>query len=796
MPKRVAVVVVALCALAATAPAGAAAAKPAGKVEIHTISTRADLVTGGDVLVAVDVENGADPAKVGIRRNGEPVTGAFSPSANDPNRLVGLVDGLANGDNTISAYGKEIRKPARLDVYNSPITGPVFSGPWQTPFFCRTEAAGLGPATDGNCSAPTQVSWYYRTNTGKFAPLANPKRPLPADGVQTTTRDGKKVDYVVRLESGVVDRSVYRYAILAPGGVPAAGWNGRLVFSFGGGCGAGYQQGTRGVNTALTNAELSQGYATLTGSLNVLGTACNDVLSAEAAQMLKEHVIEELGRAPVWTMGQGGSGGSVQQQLIAQNYPGILDGIMPGASFPDGAGPDYPDCRLLNAYFATPAGAALSDAQRRAITGMVQPNGCLALGAGADVVNASEGCDEKVVPPAQIFDPVTNPDGIRCTVWDSMVNIYGRDASTGYARRTLDNVGVQYGLGALKDGAISVDQFLDLNQGIGGYDDNGELQPQRTVADPKALAIAYSSGRVNRTDGGYTDVPVLDIRNYQDNDVNVHQYVNTYRTRARLDAEHGNHANQVMWRAIGGPSVGAMGTTALSTLADWMDAIAADGSARTQAQKVVADKPASAVDACWINGVRHDGVAKIGADNICENTYPPHSLPVNVAGKPLDSVAIKCQLKPIDYADYGVSFSPAQKTRLQGIFPNGVCDWTKPGVEQQDLEGTWQEFGPTRNPQTRARTVRLSAKRVGPGKVSMTARLSPCPATSWQELSFEKKRKKSQGGGWRSFATAPATGKDCSATARLKAGKKQVRLRASSAAVYGYAAARSQAKKR
>ena len=28
-------------------------------------------------------------------------------------------------------------------------------------------------------------------------------------------------------------------------------------------------------------------------------------------------------------------------------------------------------------------------------------------------------------------------------------------------------------------------------------------------------------------------------------------------------------------------------------------------------------------------------------------------------------------------------------------FPDGVCDWTRPGVGQQPLTGTWLSFGPS-----------------------------------------------------------------------------------------------------
>ena len=50
--------------------------------------------------------------------------------------------------------------------------------------------------------------------------------------------------------------------------------------------------------------------------------------------MVKERFIETIG-VPKHTIGWGGSGGAMAQYGIAQNYPGLLDGIMPSATFPD-----------------------------------------------------------------------------------------------------------------------------------------------------------------------------------------------------------------------------------------------------------------------------------------------------------------------------------------------------------------------------------------------------------------------------------------------------------------------------
>jgi len=50
------------------------------------------------------------------------------------------------------------------------------------------------------------------------------------------------------------------------------------------------------------------------------------------------------------------------------------------------------------------------------------------------------------------YDPVTNPKGARPTIFDVSVAVYGKDSNTGFALRPIDNVGVQYGLGALNAG--------------------------------------------------------------------------------------------------------------------------------------------------------------------------------------------------------------------------------------------------------------------------------------------------------------------------------------------------------
>jgi hypothetical protein len=41
-----------------------------------------------------------------------------------------------------------------------------------------------------------------------------------------------------------------------------------------------------------------------------------------------------------------------------------------------------------------------------------------------------------------------------------------------------------------------------------------------------------------------------------------------------------------------------------------------------------------------------------------------------------------------------VAFSSEELAQLNAIFPNGVCDWSKPGVEQVKSV-PWASFGPS-----------------------------------------------------------------------------------------------------
>jgi hypothetical protein len=519
----------------------------------------------------------------------------------------------------------------------------------------------------------------------------------------TTTTEGKTVPYIVRREMGTINRAVYSIAFLHEPGTPlpsawapGGGWNGRLVYAFGGGCASGYHQGRTvgGLNGGRGHLEdgqlgdypLARGYALAGASLNVFGTNCDDVISAETMMMVKEHFIEQFG-APRYTIGSGRSGGSMQQHLIANNYPGLLDGIIPTASFADTITFLQPlsDCHLLDQVM-TSSRLPWTTAQKEAVSGEGSWDYCTNNKLRYNPVGAEMNCDATTITDSMRFDPALRPAGVRCTYQDNMVNVFGRDPRTGFARRPFDNVGVQYGLMAFNEGKITAEQFLDINRRIGGHDINGIIVPARTTADPEALRLAYATGRVNDAARGLSAVPIIDMRPYTDNSPDVHDYRASFITRARLIAVNGNADNQIFRVYERGASIVKAQDDNLDIMDRWLAAITADTAPGTAREKVLRTKPAGLTDSCFTAALE-----EIKDPARCASMFPIASNPRLAAGSPGTADRLKCALKPVNRADYTRPMSDAQLAALTSLFPDGVCDYSKPGIGQGPGQ-TWLSY--------------------------------------------------------------------------------------------------------
>ena len=177
---------------------------------------------------------------------------------------------------------------------------------------CRKRGAGLAPAARRLLrGAFDGKDHFYRDKGGASWKPFDLKAARPTDIGTTKTTEGKEVPLIVRQEKGVINRSAYLINMLhdpAAGALPtaiapsaASGWNGKLIYSFGGGVQANYHMGrnlgmmtgTDGkffmedLGAAFLDAFVTRGYAVAAGSLNVMGTNNDDVKSAETMAKIK-----------------------------------------------------------------------------------------------------------------------------------------------------------------------------------------------------------------------------------------------------------------------------------------------------------------------------------------------------------------------------------------------------------------------------------------------------------------------------------------------------------------------------
>lgn len=456
----------------------------------------------------------------------------------------------------------------------------------------------------------------------------------------------------------------------------------------------------------LQDRYLSEGYALFINTLQNPSNSCNPFVAGESAMMGKEHFIKTFG-VPFFTLSTGGSGGAYTSLQVADAFPGLIDGAFFSATFPDAAEIAYAglDGHLLTHYFTVINPAGFTDEQKVAVSGYQ------GLQAWYDAANQAQRTDpvpgrvdfpgynpavwNPIVPMELRYHPVNNPRGARPTIFDVSRNIYGVDPKTGFALRAFDNVGVQYGLQALNGGVITTSQFLELNEDIGGFDDDANYISARTVGNVEAIRRAYQSGVNLGGNGGLASIPLIDFGSYNET-TSYHYQWHHFAVRERLIEANGDAGNHILWRGNNATTVPL--AQAFAVMARWVEAIKSDHSRIPLRRKVIRNRPPEAVDGCFTTAMPPEFISEPQTfsslpDSQCNALWPSYSFTRKVAGGPLSGSALKCQLKPIDTADYAVSFTPAEMLRLRSIFPDGVCDWSRRGVNQVPLQ-VGISFGP------------------------------------------------------------------------------------------------------
>lgn len=683
--------------------AGSASASSADPIKIDVLSNRADVISAGDALVAIDLPRGTHASRVKVTDNGRNVTNAFAVRSNG--RFEGLVTGLDLGDNALTARTAG-GKSTTMTIVDHRNGGPVFSGPQVKPWVC---ASG---STDDQCNQPVSYSYQYKsTSPASAAGLQayDPKNP-PSDVATTTTDQGKTVPFIVRLETGYQDRDQYQIAVLYDPSkpwepwAPQDGWNHKLLITHGASCGIERQSGT--APSVINQPALSRGMAVMSTALNNSGHNCNLVTQAESMIMAKERLVEQYG-AIRFTIGTGCSGGALAQHQVSNAYPGIYQGILPACSFPDAwsTGQQLVDYHLDRAYLEDPTkwapGVAWDPASIGAVEGHPNHDNAIVFDTiyWQDLGVPDDSCAG--VSADQTYNADTNPGGVRCALADYMINVLGpREPSRwspveqqlghGFGGLPLDNVGLQYGLQAVQKGLISPAQFVDLNAKIGGLTIDAKPQAGRIEASEPALRNAYVSGAINSTNN-MDSLAEIDLRGPDPGA--FHDVYRSWAIRARMEREQGHFPrNHVIWFGTT-PLTGGYGDDALQAMDSWLTAVEADKSGASLADKIAKDRPSDIQDKCSdLPGVEQVDVPGLG--KVCENpnVQTRFGTPHTVAGESVATDTNKCRLKPLRRSDYYPTvFTSDQWAQLEQAFPTGVCDWSKRGVDQQ---GTipWQTY--------------------------------------------------------------------------------------------------------
>ncbi len=459
----------------------------------------------------------------------------------------------------------------------------------QEPFLCTTELNGLGqPAVDNQdregtpvypesepdvpdrsqdpvgwskeCQSPERIEYRYRDIAGEIQTLPADATELPEDiawieadslvgrdGMELVTDDNGRIPYLFRYQRGTLPdtRFVYSTAVLVPfeevtsggeslgsegsevGAFDDRHWNGRLVYSFGGGVGIGHSQGSLSGGDSQLDEALRLGHAVVYSSGTRTSVHYDLLLGGRVATELKSLFVEDHGE-PLYTVGIGGSGGGIQQYVYAQNHPELLDALIPQYSYPDMTTQtiNVGDCELLEHYMDVTDGdnERWADWDNRKLlqgqntiegfesdwseaTGDSGSSECIEGWRGATPLalnpnfGLADGMDDLMLPYAgELLEkaaagepavPEDFPDmgrllrqggdpseWVNWTHWDDAVAAYGLDPDTGHARSPWDNVGVQYGLRSVADGEITPEEFLHLNERIGSWRSGEDNVPE------------------------------------------------------------------------------------------------------------------------------------------------------------------------------------------------------------------------------------------------------------------------------------------------------------------------------
>ncbi|KAJ5809531.1 uncharacterized protein N7503_001749 [Penicillium pulvis] len=689
----------------------------ANKLNVSVISAIHGIITGDKALVLV---SGVKSNRPTLKLNDSDESNNLQPVPEDTSKWKGVLTRFTVGFNKLLATDSGVQ--ATVVIRGFPIQGPVFSGPHIQPWMSTTEQNDLGPAVDDHCNAPTITKYYYMdAQASRFLPYDQSCPPNPDQLAYATTDAGVTVPYIVRHEKGTANRGVWELTTLYDPQKPwtaihpQKAWNRKLYIVAFGGWNQHYSQSvlqtelTPGMKyTVFLDMALRRGFMVARSTQMQSATNSDSVRAAESILMLKQHVMVHYGEI-IYTLASGPSGASIMQQMIANQYPGLFQGIMPLSSVHSSW--YIPgiciESMLLEHYWSESSPDLWSDSKARlAVDGHVDHDirNFWNTVFGSEKTGGVDPTQGTGLESDETYNPRSNPAGARGTLQDYQVNYLGRrsrsewtpmeaEINRGFASLPWDNEGIQYGLNALLNHQISVEQFLDLNQKVGGVDIDGKYISSRTVASPEAIERLHRCGLINDF-RHLAEVAILDLRCQEREDpIRSHTQFHTWVSRLGLTRAQGHAENQAVWICPGFKTVQGPPEAAFLFMDSWLFAAHKDTAGLPLAEKIRKNRPSDLKDGLW----SPDG-NPISDVEYMNRTYPYYGDPRTVAAcNNLGAMLVaKPQLKPINLEDYpGVNFSDKQFQQLKRIFPNGVADWEKPGVgETQSIPWLSYESGP------------------------------------------------------------------------------------------------------
>ncbi|WP_283787837.1 DUF6351 family protein [Bermanella sp. WJH001] len=654
--------------------------------------------------------------------------------------------------------------PIPLDA-SGPVE-PLFAGANQYPFICDTEHSNLGqPLVDNqekhgiavyrvnekqkktkeiigyskDCRLPTRIQYYVKD--------VHDHGFIKVDDLLALKQETQQI---IRIETGTINRFIYVLAVPVnkqdlPEAFNSSKWNQKLLYRFKGGVGVGRKQGNVNIDKLLYEHEkqLQQGYAVAFSTGTQTSNHYDIWLSEDTALRVKRQFESRYGK-PLYTIGVGGSGGAIQQYLLAQNHPGIIDGAIPLYSYPDMVTQvTYAlDCELLEYYFdevsqneqwqnwplrtAVQGSLALQGYKNKygnlqGIAAMLNGDFSKMPTGASECTNGWRGPSHLINNPKFFADyhEVSEPTfkQFDWSHWGDLHRVYGTDAN-GYGRRFWGNDGVQYGLLSLRNGELSIDEFVQLNQKVGGWKalpdmendrfwhisgdtslsrltlwsqhnmthDGRIAKAKRTQGDAAAAKAAYDAGLVFL---GVADIPIIDLRHYLDHKLDMHHSVASFTARKRIEYASGSSEHQLIWMMEKDDSLSRKELIrslpiddALRVLDQWLFNIKANPDL-----SLVQNRPAGASDRCYDkdNNIiddsagTWDGLWNQKVPGPCQQRFPHYTQSRYMAGESLYSDTLYCEKQPVARAIasgmYGDRFMKPYQVQLEQVFPNGVCKY-------------------------------------------------------------------------------------------------------------------------